>query len=105
MKFEEFFRLHQIGSIPIAERQENERAWKVNVKDVLEYDEEGRIISVDLDIKNPNSEETLDRLPPEEIANSVIHKEHAILELVEEVRTECLSVYKDTLRTERGLDC
>lgn len=82
---------------PIAERQENEHAWKVNVKDVLKYDE-GKIASVDLDIKNPNSEETLEHLPPSEIANSMIHKEQTILELMEEVRLECLSVYSDALK-------
>ena len=87
---------------PITERQENERAWKVNIKDILEYDEEGKIASVDLDIKNPNSEETLKYLPPTEIADSIIRKEHSILELIEGVGSECLSVYKDTLRPKEG---
>ena len=83
---------------PIAERQENEHAWKVNVEDVLKYDEEGKIASADLDIKNPNSTETSDILPPIEIADSITRKEQNILELMEEIRSECLSVYNDALK-------
>ena len=85
---------------PIEERQENEYAWKVKVEDVLKYDEDekGRIASVNLDIKNPNNEKTLEHLPPMEIADSIIHKEQSILELMEEVRSECLSVYSETLK-------
>ncbi len=83
---------------PIAERQENEYAWKVNVKDVLKYDEEGKIASVDLDLKNPNSAETLDLLPPIEIVKSITRKEQSILELMEEIRLKCVSVYNDALK-------
>lgn len=96
MKFEEFSDCINWFH-PIEERQENEYAWKVNVKDVLKYDE-GKIASVDLDIKNPNSVQALDRLPPEAISNSMIHREQTILELMEEVRSECPSVYSDALK-------
>ena len=83
---------------PIAERQENEYAWKINVEDVLQYDEEGKIASVNLDVKNPNNEEVLEHLSPMEIADSIIRKKQNILDLMEEVRSECLSVYSDTLK-------
>ena len=83
---------------PIAEREENEYAWKVNVKDILKYDEEGKIASVNLDSKNQSSREALKHIPPTEIADGIIHKEHSILELIEEIRSDCLSVYNDTLR-------
>ena len=101
MKFEEFSDCIKWFH-PIAERQENEYAWKVNVKDVLKYDEEDRITSVDLDIKNPNSAKTLERLPPMEIADGIIRKEQGILELMEEIRSECLSVYSDVLKPNEG---
>ena len=97
MRFEEFSDCIQWFH-PIAERQENEYAWKVNVEDILKYDEEDRIASVNLDIKNSNNIEILDRLPPMEIADSIIRKEQNILELMEEVRSECLSVYSDALK-------
>ena len=76
---------------PIAERQEDEYAWKVNVEEVLEYNDRGKIISVNLDIKNPNSTEVLAHLPPAEIANSIIHKEQRILELIREIQAEALT--------------
>ena len=75
---------------PIAEREENEQAWKVNVKDVLKYDEEGKIASADLDIKNPNDAEALGHLPPMEIVDSIIRKEQRILELMSEIQAESL---------------
>jgi len=89
MKFEEFSDCIEWFH-PIAERQENEYAWKVNVKDVLKPDEEGRIASVDLDIKNPNGAEALVHLPPTEIADSIMRKEQRILELIREIQVESL---------------
>ncbi len=76
---------------PIAERQENEHAWKVNVKDVLKCNTEGKVVSANLDIKNPNSAEALVHLPPTEIANSIIHKEQRILQLIKEIQAESLT--------------
>ena len=89
MKFEEFSDCINWFH-PIAEREENEHAWKVNVEDVLKYNEEGKVASADLDIKNPNSAEVLVHLPPTEIANSIIHKEQRILELIKEIQAESL---------------
>ncbi len=98
MKFEEFSDCINWFH-PIAERQENEYAWKVNVADVLEYDEEGKIASADLDIKNPNSAEGLANLPPTEIANSIIDKDQKMLELIEEIRAEPLAEFlEDTTK-------
>ncbi len=75
---------------PITERQENEYAWKVNVNDVLKYDKEGKVVSANLDIKNPNSVESLVHLPLTEIADSIIRKEQRILELIREIQVESL---------------
>ena len=75
---------------PIKERKENERAWKVSVNDVLKYDTEGKVVSADLDIKNPNVAEVLAHLPPAEIADSIIRKEQRILELMREIQAESL---------------
>ena len=43
MKFEEFSDCINWFH-PIAEREENEHAWKVNVEDVLKYNEEGKVV-------------------------------------------------------------
>ena len=90
MRFEEFSDCIN-WFYPIAERQENEYAWKIDVKDVLKYDVEGKVVSADLDIKNPHSVEALVHLPPAEIANSIIHKEQRILELIREIQAESLT--------------
>ena len=92
MKFEEFSDCISWFH-PITERQENECAWKVNIEDVLKYDEEGKLTSVDLDIKNPNSAEALAHLPPTEIASSIIHKEQKMLGLIEDIKAESLTKF------------
>jgi type I restriction enzyme M protein len=46
-------------------RDENDRAWKVTATDVLKYDKQGHLVSVNLDIKNPHANEDITRLPPE----------------------------------------
>ena len=91
MRFEEFSECIKWFH-PIAERQENEHAWKVNVEDVLKYGTNGKITSANLDIKNPNSAEALMPLPPTEIADSIIRKEQRILELIREIQVESLGV-------------
>lgn len=87
---------------PIAERRENKHAWKVNIKEVLKYDEEDKITSVDLDIKNPNTAKVLKHRSPIEIVESIAHKEQNILELIKETRSEYLSVYSDALKPNEG---
>lgn len=97
MLFEEFSECIQWFQ-PIVERQETEQAWKVNSQDVLKYNDDGKIAFVNLDIKNPNSTAALAHLSPAEIANSLIRKEQRILELIEEIRSKCLT------ETPRGKD-
>ncbi len=86
MRFEEFAEC--IAWWPQDKREENERAWRVPAGDVLKYNDEGNLLSVNLDIKNPNSAETLEHLPPEQLAEDIIKKERRILELMEEIKAE-----------------
>lgn len=66
-------------------REENEHAWKVSARDVLKYDDEDNLISVNLDIKNPNSAEATEHLPPEQLVAGIIEKEKQILALMDEI--------------------
>lgn len=81
MQFDEF--------APVIEwwdaREENEHAWKVRVEDVLKYDENKNLLSVNLDVKNPNNIDYLEHLPPHELAESILAKEKQIAELMDEV--------------------
>jgi type I restriction enzyme M protein len=68
-------------------REVNERAWQVCAKDVIKYDAEGNLISVNLDIKNPSAKEDFEHMPPEKLVNDISAKERRILALVEEIQT------------------
>jgi type I restriction enzyme M protein len=67
-------------------REEGDRAWKVPAKDILKYDAEGKIISANLDQKNPRGKEDITHLPPEQLAESILQKEQRITELMTEIR-------------------
>ena len=67
-------------------REENERAWKVPVADVLRYDDAGLLVSANLDIKNPAAQTDFEHLPPEQLVEDIIAKERRILDLLGEVR-------------------
>lgn len=86
MQFEEF--ADCIKWFGKKRRHENDHAWNVAVKDVLKYDDPGDLVSVNLDIKNPNSVEALEHLPPTDLATDIIEKERQILGLMEEIREE-----------------
>jgi len=68
-------------------RKENDRAWKVPAKDVLKYDADGKLVSVNLDTKNPSAAEDLEHLPPEKLVEDILAKEKRIVEIVGEVKT------------------
>lgn len=67
-------------------RKESEHAWKVKAKNVLKYDDDGKLVSVNLDIKNPNAKAELEHLPPEQLVESIITKERQILGLMDEIK-------------------
>ena len=67
-------------------RRKNGCSWKVAAKDVLKYDDEGALVSVNLDIKNPSAKQDLEHLPPEQLVESIVEKEKRILELMGEIK-------------------
>jgi len=72
-------------------RAENERAWRVQAADVLKRDAEGNLLSVNLDVKNPNAKQDLEHLPPEQLADSILQKEQRIAELMGEIKAMLLT--------------
>jgi type I restriction enzyme M protein len=68
-------------------REENDRAWKVRPGDVLKYDAQQALLSVNLDIKNPQAKEDFEHMPPDRLVEDISTKERRILALVEEIRT------------------
>ena len=82
MQFEEFAPLIEWWD----KREENERSWKVAAADVLKYNGDGAIASVNLDLKNPNRAADLEHLPPEQLAESILEKEKKIAALMDEIK-------------------
>ena len=66
-------------------RQENERAWQVAAADVLSYDDEGNLLSANLDIKNPSAAQDFEHLPPEQLVADITAKERRIVEIMAEI--------------------
>lgn len=64
-------------------RVENDRAWKVPAKTLLEN-------GCNLDVKNPSAKDDLEHLPPEQLVESILAKERQIIALLEELRAELM---------------
>ncbi len=67
-------------------REENDLAWKVKAADILRYNGDGRLVSVNLDLKNPNSKNDISHRPPEELVASILDKERRIFEIVGRIK-------------------
>lgn len=67
-------------------REVNDHAWRVNVEDVLKYDGQGSLLSVNLDIKNPRAKVDLEHMPPEKLVDDVLAKEQKIIQMVGEIK-------------------
>lgn len=84
MQYEEF--ADCIRWFKLKRRRENDHAWRVKAEDVLDYDDSDFLKSVNLDIKNPNSAEALEHLPPKKLAEDIIKKERRIVEIIGGIR-------------------
>jgi type I restriction enzyme M protein len=69
-------------------REDNDFAWMVAIDEVLRYDKDGGLLSANLDVKNPNSQEALEHLPPEQLAADILDKEQKIIDIIEDVQAE-----------------
>ena len=68
-------------------RKENDKAWTVNLEDVLIKDEEGKLLNVNLDVKNPNRKEEFEYREPIELVSSIMEKEKQIILLMKEIQS------------------
>lgn len=67
-------------------REQNEHAWRVKAKDILKYDDGRKLVSVNLDIKNPGSLEVMEHEPPEKLLNDMLVKEQRVIEIMESIQ-------------------
>jgi type I restriction enzyme M protein len=82
LRYEEFEPLLQWWGV----REENERAWKVAVDEVLKYDSEGNLVSANLDLKNPNTGGDFEHVEPEKLVARIVEQEQQILSLMAEIQ-------------------
>ena len=66
-------------------RADGSQAWKVRAADILQRDQDGTIISANLDIKNPHAKVT-DHRDPAEIVSSAIAKTNELLTALEGIK-------------------
>ena len=67
-------------------REPNERAWKVSAGDLIQRDEQDRVVACNLDIKNPHSGEVADHRAPLEIVDAIIAQEQRIIGIMDEIK-------------------
>jgi type I restriction enzyme M protein len=60
-------------------REENDQAWKVSVKELLDA-------NCNLDRKNPRAKVDFEHLPPDKLADDILNKELRIAELMREIK-------------------
>ena len=82
MRFEEFANCVAWWN----EREKNEQAWYVPVGEVLKYDEAGKLLSVNLDINNPDSADALQHRSANELISSIIGNNRRITEILEDIQ-------------------
>jgi type I restriction enzyme M protein len=70
-----------------SDRREGPRAWKVLAAELIKRDNQGRVTAVNLDQKNPHSEEAINHRLPAEIVEGIISKEHEVLAILYEIRS------------------
>ncbi|WP_295388622.1 class I SAM-dependent DNA methyltransferase [uncultured Thiodictyon sp.] len=68
------------------DRQEGANAWRAKAADLIKYDAQGRLLAVNLDIKNPNSLEALEHREPASLLNDMMEKEHSLLHILSEIK-------------------
>ncbi len=67
-------------------RKANDNAWKVKLKDVLLTDEEGKLLNVNLDLKNPNRKNDFEYREPTTLINSIMEKEKQVMQMMKEIQ-------------------
>jgi type I restriction enzyme M protein len=67
-------------------REPNERAWKVSAGELIQRDDQDRVVACNLDIKNPHSGEVVDHRAPAEIVDAIIAQEQRIIGIMDEIK-------------------
>jgi len=83
IQFEEFDEIKKWWN----KRIENDNAWKVKISDIIQNDENGKLINVNLDIKNPNRKGDFEYIEPTALVSSIMDKEKRVMQLMKEIES------------------
>ena len=75
-------------------RSENCHAWAIKANDIIKYDSAGKLVSVNLDIKNPNSLEAMEHKDPQDLLRAMMEKEVKVTRLMAEIKEHLLKGVK-----------
>jgi type I restriction enzyme M protein len=67
-------------------RTENDNAWHIPADEILKYDAAGKLLSANLDRKNPNRRNEAEHAEPAEAIAAILEKEQQIMELLTEIK-------------------
>ena len=68
-------------------RKENGRAWKVKASEVVKCDDDGNLVSVNLDINNPSATDALEHRPPEQVLEGILTKQRRVSQVLDEIKS------------------
>jgi type I restriction enzyme M protein len=68
-------------------REENENAWRIPAADILQYDAGGKLLSANLDRKNPTRRNETEYAEPAKAIAAILEKERHIMELMTEIQS------------------
>jgi type I restriction enzyme M protein len=66
-------------------RGDDPRAWRVPVDGMITTDADGRVLAVNLDLRNPNMKEVAEHRTPPEIIAGIVAREKKVLDLLQEI--------------------
>lgn len=64
----------------------NEQAWKISSKELIEVDDDGRVVACNLDIRNPNAGGVSDHRAPTEILDNILAKEERVIGIMANIK-------------------
>ncbi len=70
-----------------AKRKESDSAWKVKIKEVVNTDEKGNVLNVNLDVKNPNRKGEFEHRDSAAILDSILNRERQVFNLLSEIES------------------
>ena len=84
IQFEEFDEISKWWT----KRKENDNAWKIEISDIVLNDENGKLVNVNLDVKNPNRKGDFEYKEPSSLVSSILEKEITIMQLMKEIELQ-----------------